>query len=223
MMIVRSAWSLDEPAAVMTWRYPALAATDFPSGAINAALAAIYNHPNESLDHPYLFVARDAGYQVIGLVVTDPESVELDLLDVGALYHSVLDSGAGAGPTKFWHSGGRRHKDVATRPSSNSEGDVHVIEWAFPEFIFPVDAINALLAGCYDVPCRPFIYPVYDRRDDESELRQVGLLICPTLDLAGDASENWREIRDRYNAIFTDDETYPHDVPWGQKEWSFDA
>lgn len=194
----------------MTWRYPVEARRDFPTGDLNAALAAIYNHPNEALDNPYLFVARDADYQQIGVVVTDPEGVELDLLDINALYGAVL-----ASALHPW----MRTADVRF----NVEGDLAAIEWAFPSgSVFPVDAINALLAGLYGVSCRPFVYPVYDRDDEDSELRQVGLLLCPVLDLPGTPSENWRAVRERWREIWADDLTYENDVPWGQKEFNLE-
>lgn len=211
-MIVRTAWAQDgEPAAVMTWRYPALADHPFPSGAINAVLASIYNHPNEALNTPYLFIARDLHYDQIGLVITDTEGVALDLDDINALYRLTADDRTEPG----W----RVDREWKRRTWSNFSGDTAAIEWPFRS-VFPVDPLNQLLAALYDADVRPFIYPAYDRDDDDSELRQVGLLLAGTLDLAGDASENWRMIRDRYRTILDDDELHPAELPWGQREWS---
>lgn len=188
----------------MTWRYPALAEEPFPTGAINQALAAIYNHETEALDNPYLFIVRDAEHQIIGLVLTDPEGVALDQPDINALFAATARAG--------W-----------PEMRGNAEGDVWVIPWKFPSGnVFPVDPINAILATLYNVPARPFIYPVYDRDDDESELRQIGLLLSPLRDLPGDASENWRRLREDFRTIFSDDELHPTDPPWGQKEWDLE-
>lgn len=206
-MKVLTAWSMDEKAAVMSWRYPAAADEDFPSGAINEALAEVYDHPDEALDNPYLFIVRDAKHQIIGLVITDPEGVELDQLDINALYSATAVTNRG-GPSRL---------------SGNVEGDTYAIPWRFPSgHTFPVDPINAILGGLYGEGCRPFIYPVYDRADEESTLRQVGLIISSLRDLPGDASENWRALRDTYRTVTSDENTYPHEVPWGQKEWNIE-
>lgn len=198
---------MDESAAVLSWRYPALAEEEFPSGAINAALAAVYNHPNEALDNPYIFIARDANYQQVGVVITDPEGVDLDQPDIDSLYRRTLDES--------------RRSTGEVR--ANIEGDTYAIEWAFPSgYCFPVDVINTILAAMYNEGLRPFVYPVYDRTDEESELRQVGIVISPLRNLPGDASENWRALRDTYRTVTQDEDTYPHDVPWGQKEWDLE-
>lgn len=207
-MIVSTAWSQDgEPAGVLTWRY---APDDFPSGAINAVLAAVYNDPRDSLDHPFLFIARDAEHRQAGLLVTDPEGVELDLPDINSLYWGTLDNANALG-RDFSHGA----------YFANVESDAFAIPWFLPESrVFPVDPLNAILAALYSVDVQPFVYPVYDRVDVGTELRQVGLLVSTLVDLGGTASENWRSIRDRYDAIFLDDRTHPADVPWDQKEWS---
>ena len=206
-MKVLTAWSMDEKAAAMSWRFPALAEHPFPTGVINYALAHIYNHENESLDHPYLFIVRDADNQIIGLVITDPEGVALDQPDINVLYATTTV----------------RNRSGPAGVSGNVEGDVWAIEWPYPSgHVFPVDPINAILAALYNEGCRPFIYPVWDRADEESELRQVGLILSPLRELPGDASENWRALRDVYRTITSDEDTYPHDVPWGQKEWNLE-
>ncbi len=206
-----TAWAMDEHAAVLAWRYPTMAEDPFPSGAINEALAEVYNHPTESLDHPYLFIVRDAKHRIIGLVVTDPEGVTLDQPDIDALYWSVV----GDRPPKPGYAAG------------NVEGDTYAIPWRFidrdgPGSVFPVDPINAILAALYNLGERPFIYPVWNRDNDESKLRQIGLIVSPMRDLPGDPSENWRALSDTYRTITSDEDTYPHDVPWGQKEWNLE-
>lgn len=213
-MRVLTAWAQDgPPTAAMTWRYPSIAEGPFPSGAINDVLAAFYNDEREALNHPYLFIVRDAGHQIIGLVITDPEEVELDQADVNALYAATIDT----------RQSGRQ--PAGTR--RDIEGDTYAIVWPYPSgHVFPADVINALLAALYDAHGRPFIYPVYDQPEDadghSSMLRQVGLLISPLRDLPGDPSENWRQLRDDFNTIFADDELHPKEAPWGQKEWDLE-
>jgi hypothetical protein len=136
-MIVRTAWAQDgEPAAAMAWRYPALAQHPFPSGAINAVLASLYNHPNPELNQPYLFVARDRYGDQIGLVITDTEGVALDLDDINALYRLTIDSPGEPG----W----KVDPGWMCRNWSNFSGDTAAIEWPFP-FTFPVDVVNVHL------------------------------------------------------------------------------
>lgn len=217
-MIVRTAWAQDgPPTAAMTWRYPAEAEYEFPAAAINRVFAAFYNDEREALDNPYLFIARDVAQQIIGLVVTDPEGVELDQLDINALFAATVDAG--------------RLSDTLPRVATSIEGDTFAIAWPFPDgHVFPVDVVNALLAALYDAHGRPFIYPVFDRvrapeavlAIESGPLRQVGLLISPLRDLPGDQSENWRQLRDDFRTIFADDETHPTEAPWGQKEWSLE-
>lgn len=203
-MIVRTAFAQDgEVAAAMTWRYPATAHHPFPSGAINGALGAIYRDPRESLDHPYLFIARDRYGVQCGLVITDPEGVALDQELINAIYTRVIDQRA------------NRRGDFVM------DDDVAALAWVFEtEFVFPVDPINAILAGLYNHGASPYLYPVWDRMEEDEELVQIGLLISTPLELAGDPSENWRSIRERYRIILQDDNTHPTEVPWTVKEWS---
>jgi hypothetical protein len=213
-MKVRTAWAQDgPPTAAMTWRYPAEAKYDFPAAAINEVLAAFYNDEREALNNPYLFIARDVKHQIIGLVITDNEGVELDQLDMNALFAATVDAGL--------------LSDTLPRIARSIEGDTFAIAWPFPSgHVFPVDVINALLAALYDAHGRPFIYPVFDGvargRNELDELRQVGLLISPLRDLPGDPSENWRQLRADFRTIFADDETHPIDAPWGEKEWDLE-
>jgi hypothetical protein len=212
-MNVSTAWAQDgEAAAAMTWRYPALAEAPFPSGAINAVLASIYNNPSEALDNPYLFIARDRYYDQIGLVITDPEGVELAQEDINALYALTMEGAAREKPWKV-------DAEWRCKTAANIEGDTAAVEWPFG-YVFPVDPLNNIFAALYNAGARPFIYPAYDREDEESDLRLVGLLVCGLLDLPDDASGNWRAIRNRYRTILEDDALHPSDVPWGQKEWS---
>lgn len=211
-MRVQTAWAQDgPPAAAMTWRYPALAEFEFPSGAINEVLAAFYNDEREALDNPYLFIARDAKHSILGLVITDPEGVELDQLDINALFSSTVGSG--------------NLSTTLPRVARSVEGDTFAIAWPFPDgHVFPVDVVNALLAALYVAHGRPFIYPVSDVQPDGTGApRQVGLLIAAPIELPGTPSENWRQLRDRFRTIFADDELHPTEAPWGQKEWDLDS